>query len=137
MSGQIPHRVWIPACEPAQRPWYARAMNYYHMWVNLRDSRQDLQFADAVRAYLDHFKSQNKIVGWSLTRRKFGFGPPGLGEFHIVVWAETLAQLDEAFSEAATRTGQVENLHRPVYSMVTDFVSALERDFPDPQRAGG
>lgn len=55
MSGQIPHRVWIPACEPAQRPWYARAMNYYHMWVNLRDSRQDLQFAEAVRAYLDHF----------------------------------------------------------------------------------
>jgi hypothetical protein len=110
-------------------------MNYYHMWVNLRDSRKDLQFAHDVRAYLDHYKSSGKIAGWSLTRRKFGFGPPALGEFHIVVWAHTLAQLDEAFSEAATRTGEVERLHMPVYSAVTDFVSALERDFPDPERA--
>lgn len=109
-------------------------MNYYHMWVNLRDSRKDLEFADAVAAYLNHYKSGGKIEGWSLTRRKFGFGPPGLGEFHIVVWARDLAQLDQAFGEAATRTGEVERLHIPVYSAVTDFVSGLERDFPDPQR---
>lgn len=110
-------------------------MNYYHMWVNLKDSRKDLEFASAVAAYLDHYKAAGKIEGWTLTRRKFGFGPPGLGEFHVVVAARDLAQLDLAFGEAATRTGEVERLHAPVYSMVTDFVSALERDFPDPQRA--
>lgn len=109
-------------------------MNYYHMWVNLKDSRQDLEFAAAINAYLGHLKSKGLIAGWTMTRRKFGFGPPNLGEFHICVLTETLAQLDSAFGLVATRAGDVERLHSPVYSMVTDFVSMLERDFPDPER---
>jgi len=109
-------------------------MNYYHMWVNLRDSRQDVEFAKAVDAYLGHLQGKGLIEGWTLSRRKFGFGPAGLGEFHVCVRATDLAQLDKAFDRVATRTGEVERLHVPVYSMVTDFVSALERDFPDPQR---
>ena len=89
-----------------------------------------------MRAYLGHLQSQDLIEGWSLTRRKFGFGPGGLGEFCIVVMVRDLAQFDRAFGHVATRTGEVERLHAPVYSMVTDFTSALYRDFPDPQRAG-
>jgi len=109
-------------------------MDYYHMWVNLRDSRQDLAFAKAIDNYLGFLKSKGLLESWSLTRRKYGFGPPNLGEFHVTVSTKNLAQLDEAFSLVATRDGEIENLHSPVYSMVTDFVSALERDFPDPQR---
>ena len=45
-----------------------------------------------------------------------------------------LAQLDAAFGHVATRDGEVERLHAPVYAMVTDFKSALYRDFPDPER---
>ncbi|MEK6703820.1 MAG: DUF6614 family protein, partial [Planctomycetota bacterium] len=66
----------------------------------------------------------------------FGFGPPEVGEFHCEVWTNDLAQLDTAFSLVATRDGQVETLHRPVYSAVKDFKSALYRDFPDPERTG-
>ncbi len=109
-------------------------MQHYHMWFNLKDSRTDLEFCAAVDAYLGHLKAEGKIDSWTLTRRKFGFGPPELGEFHVVVHAESLAQLDDAFSLVATRSGEVERLHRPVYSMVTDFKSALYRDFPDPER---
>jgi hypothetical protein len=109
-------------------------MNYYDMWVDLRDSRHDLAFCQAVDAYLGHLKSQGNLVDWTLTRRKFGFGPDGLGEFHIRVAFTDLAQLDACFGVVATRTGQVEQLHNPVYSMVTNFKSALYRDFPDPQR---
>lgn len=109
-------------------------MNHYHMWVNLKDSRRDLEFAGAVDAYLGHLKQRGVIESWSLQRRKFGFGPPGLGEFHIVVSTKDLAQLDAAFGVVATRAGEVERLHHPVYSMVTDFVSGLYRDFPDPER---
>ncbi|MBN8646292.1 MAG: hypothetical protein J0L61_13750 [Planctomycetes bacterium] len=112
-------------------------MNHYHMWVNLKDSRRDLEFAGAVDAYLGHLKGRGVIESWSLQRRKFGFGPPGLGEFHIVVSTRDLAQLDAAFGVVATRAGEVERLHHPVYSMVTDFVSALYRDFPDPERERG
>ncbi|MFM9958890.1 MAG: DUF6614 family protein [Phycisphaerales bacterium] len=111
-------------------------MNHYHMWCNLRESRKDLEFSASVRAYLDHLKGQGLIESWSLQRRKFGFGPPGLGEFHITVSTRDLAQLDSAFGVVATRAGEVERLHHPVYSMVTDFVSALYRDFPDPERVG-
>jgi hypothetical protein len=114
---------------------YADRVNHYHMWCNLRDGRKDLEFAAAVKTYLDYLKGQGKIEGWSLQRRKFGFGPRELGEFHIVVMARDLAQLDEAFSVVATRTGEVERLHAPVYALAADFTAALYRDFPDPQRA--
>lgn len=109
-------------------------MQYYEMWCNLKDSRKDLEFSRNVGAYLGFLKEQGKIEGWRLTRRKLGFGPPELGEFNINVWTNDLAQLDAAFSVVATREGEVERLHAPVYSMVTDFKAALYRDFPDPVR---
>lgn len=109
-------------------------MNYYEMWCNLKDSRKDVEFSQAVHAYLGHLKGQGMIAGFTLARRKFGFGPPGLGEFNITVMAEDLAQLDLAFDLVSTRSGEVERLHMPVYSMVTDFTAALYRDFPDPAR---
>ncbi len=109
-------------------------MQYYQMWFNLIDSRRDLEFAAAVAAYMNHLKADRRIEGWNLTRRKFGFGPESLGEFQCTVWTTDLAQLDHAFDLVATRSGTVETLHMPVYSMVKDFKSALYRDFPDPQR---
>jgi hypothetical protein len=112
-------------------------MNTYHMWFNLKNTRPpaDLEFARAVDAYLGSLKSQGKLEGWSLSRRKFGFGPPGIGEFHCQVFFKDLAQMDAAFGVVATRDDEIERLHHPVYSAVTDFVSALYRDFPDSQRS--
>ena len=109
-------------------------MDYYEIWCDLKDSRQDLQFAQAVKDYLGHLQAQGKLHGWSLARRKFGFGPEGLGEFHLRLAFNDLAQLDACFALVATRAGDVERLHHPVYSLVTNFKSALYRDFPDPQR---
>jgi hypothetical protein len=94
-------------------------MNYYHMWFDLIDTRKDIEFSKAVDAYLGHLKSQGRIEGWKLTRRKFGFGPEAIGEFHCSVWTKDLAQLDQAFSLVATRAGEVERLHHPVYSAMT------------------
>ena len=111
-------------------------MNSYHMWFNLRNTRPpaDIEFAHAVDAYLGHLKSQGKIESWTLSRRKFGFAPNTLGEFHVVVRCKDLAQLDAAFSQVAARTGETEKLHHAVYSAVTDFTAALYRDFPDAER---
>lgn len=109
-------------------------MNYYEIWVNLKDSRRDLEFAKAIDEYLGHLRTQGKLESWKLTRRKFGFSPDGMGEFHISIAFKDLTQLDQAFGLVATRAGQVEQLHNPVYSLVTDFKSALYRDFPDPER---
>ncbi len=109
-------------------------MQYYQMWCNLVDSRRDLEFCRNVDAYLGHLKAAGRIEGFRVTRRKFGFGPDGLGEFNVTVWTRDLTQLDEAFSMVAPRTGELERLHAGVYSMVTDFRSGLYRDFPDPER---
>ncbi len=109
-------------------------MNYYHVWADLREGHNDLEFSDAVTKYLGHLKERGLIEGFRITRRKFGFGPSELGDFHIVMELRDLAQLDAAFNLVATRSGEIETLHRAVYGAVTDLRSALYRDFPDPVR---
>lgn len=109
-------------------------MNTYAIWVDLRDSREDLAFCDAVDAFLGSLKSQGLLESFSLERRKFGFAPEGLGEFHIRILTETLDQLDQAFHHAATRSGEIESLHSNVFKRVVNFKSALYRTFPDEVR---
>ncbi|HLP84786.1 MAG TPA: DUF6614 family protein [Phycisphaerales bacterium] len=111
-------------------------MNSYHMWFDLRDSRKDVELSQHIAAYLGYLQDKGLIERWTLQRRKFGFGPDGLGEFHCVVHVKDLTQFDAAFGHVATRSGEVERLHMPVYSAVTNFKSALYRDFPDPERVG-
>jgi len=111
-------------------------LDCYHIWFNLRNSREDLAFARDLRRYMDLLRERGAIESYRLTRRKLGFGPPSLGEFHVCIETRDLAQLEEAFQAAAARSGEVEEAHRAVYSAVTDFSSALYRDFPDPVRAG-
>lgn len=109
-------------------------MNHYHIWFNLKDTHKDLEFAGHFRAYLGQLQKMGKIAEFRLERRKLGFGPSELGEFHAVISTKNLVQLEEAFDVVAARSGEVEQLHARVYSAVTDFKSALYRDFPDPQR---
>jgi hypothetical protein len=109
-------------------------MDHYHIWCNLRESCADLTFVQNVRAYLGHLKGQGLLEEFTISRRKLGFGPPELGEFHIDIATRDMAQLDHAFSAAAARSGEVERLHAAVYAMVTDFRSALYREFPDAVR---
>ncbi|MCC7292743.1 MAG: hypothetical protein IT449_11850 [Phycisphaerales bacterium] len=111
-------------------------MNYYEIWCNLKDSHKDLEFAEAVQAYLGELKKRGLIEDYSLTRRKLGFGPPELGEFNISIACKDLVQLEHAFEVIARRGGDIEGLHANVYARVTDFRSALYRSFPDPQRTG-
>jgi hypothetical protein len=111
-------------------------MNHYLIWCNLKETCQDLQFAENVHAYMEFLKSKGCIEGYGLTRKKLGFGPASLGEFQISIEVTDMTQLEAAFQEAATRGGEVQRLHSSVYQMVTDFQAALYRDFPDPARVG-
>jgi hypothetical protein len=88
-----------------------------------------------VASYLGHLRERGWIEGCRITRRKLGFGPPGLGEFHIIIEVRDMAQLEQAFQQVATRADEIEALHRAVYSAVKDLQFALYRDFPDPVRA--
>jgi len=109
-------------------------MNVYAIWCNLKNSAHDVEFCRAVDQYLGHLRDEGVIEGFRVLRRKLGFGPPGLGEFHILIETRDLAQLDAAFNTAATRTPPVETLHAAVFNAVKDTTFALYRDFPDPVR---
>lgn len=110
-------------------------MDHYLIWFNLKDSHRDLEFSAAAEAYLGHLRSRGLLESYRLTRRKLGFGPSELGEFQITITTRDLAQLDSVFQVVAARDGETERLHARVYSAITDFRSALYRDFPDAVRA--
>lgn len=110
-------------------------MDYYQIWCNLKESHKDLEFCEHVSSYLGYLQKQGKLKGFTIARRKLGWGPAELGEFNITIMTDNMAQLDEAFQHVATREGEVERLHRNVFAEVTDFRSALYRDFPDSVRA--
>lgn len=110
-------------------------MNVYAIWVDLIDGREDLNLYRAIEAYLGHFQSQGLVESWTVERRKFGFGPDGMGEFHIRILTRDLAALDQVFYQAAARSGEVEKMHAEVYKRVKNFKSGLYRSFPDEVRA--
>lgn len=109
-------------------------MNTYAIWVDLKPGTNDLEFAQAVHDYVSYFITEGWAEGYRIQRRKFGFGPDGLGEWQIGIDFKDLAQMDDAFLQAARRAGELERLHVQVYSRVVNFRSGLYRDFPDPVR---
>lgn len=112
-------------------------MDIYHIWCDLKPGVSDLTFAEKLGAYMGHLREQGLIEGYRLTRRKLGLGAPGLGEFHVAIEVRDLAQLDAAFTRVSGRREPVESVHFGVNSLVTNFVAALYRDFPDPGRHAG
>jgi Family of unknown function (DUF6614) len=112
-------------------------MDLYHTWFDLKPGVMDLDFARAMARYMGHLKENGLIEGWRLTRRKLGFGPRDLGEFHIVMETKNLAQLEGAFNHVASRREPVESVHFDVNSKVQNLTIALYRDFPDAVRHEG
>ena len=112
-------------------------MDIYHVWCNLKSGVGDLDFTRKTDSYLGHMRDQGLIHGFRITRRKLGLGPSHLGEFHIMIEVEGLAQLDKAFEQVSGRAEPIEGLHHAVNSLASDLVFALYRDFPDPNRVSG
>ena len=111
-------------------------MDWYHVWCDLKAGEDDLAFCRNVDAYLGHLQDSGLVAEHRLMRRKLGLAYDGAGEFHIMIGTEDLAQLDAAFNLVSTREGEVERLHKAVYSAVAKVKFGLYRDFPDPQRGG-
>lgn len=109
-------------------------MNYYEIWCDLRDSSRDLEFCDAVHAYLGYLQGKGLVEEYKIRRRKLGFAPDGFAEFNITIAFRDLTQMETAFLRAASRDAEVEPLHKAVYSAMTNGKFALYRDFPDEVR---
>lgn len=109
-------------------------MTCYEIWCDLRNSRQDLEFCDAIERYLGHLRDRGMLAGFRIRRRKFGFSPDGMPEFNVTMEFEDMAQMDRAFEYVATREDPIESLHLDVYRRITNGKFALYRDFPDSVR---
>jgi hypothetical protein len=103
----------------------------------LKPGERDVPFVERLHHYLGHLVQEQKIVRYRVTRRKLGFGPPNLGDFHVAIEVKGLAQLDEAFAHVARRSGVVEGFHAAINQHVTNLAFALYRDFPDSVRDVG
>ena len=112
-------------------------MDLYHTWFDLKQGVKDLDFARAMANYMNHLKAKGAIEDWRLSRRKLGFGPRDLGEFHIAIETRDLAQLDAAFNLVASRREPTEGVHFGVNAQVCNLTIALYRDFPDAVRHEG
>ena len=109
-------------------------MDLFHNWFNLKPGVRDTEFCDALTLYLSALKDRGDIVDYRVMRRKLAFGPSELGEFHVVIETDGLAQLDRAFGTVSARSGAIESLHAAVNQHVCDLRAALYRDFPDSHR---
>jgi hypothetical protein len=112
-------------------------MDVYLISFDLKPGVRDVDFTDALAAFLDGMKANARIEGWRLLRRKLGLGPHGSGEFLVMIETRDLAQLDEAFGAAAARAGDVEARHFDVNRHAVNVTFSLMRDFPDPVRVRG
>jgi hypothetical protein len=112
-------------------------MDVYHIWFNLKEGVQDVEFTDAVQAYLGHLKDVGHAATFRITRCKLGLGHPSLPEWNITIEFQDLAQMDQAFGRVSSRSNPVEGFHHAVNSKVKDIFFALYRDFPDPGRQRG
>ncbi len=106
-------------------------MNYYHIWCDLLETHKAKEFCQAVTDYYNHLREKKLIEGYKITRRKLGFGPNELGEFHIIMDVKDLVQLEQTFQSVAQPDEKTARLHGNVYSRVKNFRSGLFRDYPD------
>ena len=112
-------------------------MDIYHVWCDLRPGVRDLQFYDNVAQCMEHLRGEGLIESWRLTRRKLGFGPAALGEWHLMMELRDLGQLEAAFQRMAGRGEPEEGLHHGMNALVANATFGLTRDFPDPVRQSG
>jgi hypothetical protein len=112
-------------------------MLIYHAWFDLKAGTGDLAFVGALDRFLARLAEGGKIRRHRLTRRALGLAPADLGEFHLMIEVDDLAQLDGAFLAVSTRDEPIESLHHAVNSLVEGARFALYRDFPDPWRQHG
>lgn len=106
-------------------------MDVYQIWFDLKPDTDERKFAEALALFLDHLEEKRTIETWRMLRCKLGFRPDALREFVILVETRDLAQLDTAFSAAAARSGETEDLHFRANAMVQGVKFALYRDWPD------
>ena len=110
-------------------------MQIYHIWLDIAPDVTDLEFTSVLNDFLEKLRTDDLIRNFRITRRTLGLGLPELGEFHITVESDDMAQLDRAFTRMTKREGELEDAHVNMNKHARNLRFALYRDFPDKNRA--
>ncbi len=100
-------------------------MFVYTIWFNSRDSKRNGELVQELRNFLKELKAKGFISEFRIMRRSLGFGPEGLGEFNVMVFTESLGNLQKIMEEI--EKGEVGG-HDNFTPLVRDFKSALYRE---------
>jgi hypothetical protein len=109
-------------------------MNLFHIYCDLKDRTRAVDFAEDVQAFLSYLHEREYIEGYRITRRKFGFDPPKLGEFHIIIECQSADQLNSAMEFVSQKKEDSENFHRAVQAYTKGITVSLYSDYPEPTR---
>lgn len=108
-------------------------MNIYHIWCDKTPDIPDLEWAQNMRAFLDHLVREGRMQSYRITRCKMGFRSiADLPEWHIMMEFRNMAQMDEAFDRVVPQQGDLETSHRSFNQYIQGNIQhALYRDWPD------
>jgi len=107
-------------------------MDIYHIWADKEGPISDIDWVNNMKGFLDHLKSEDKLVSYRITRCKMGFRSiQDLPEWHIMIEFNDMAQLETAFQRVAPLEGELEDKHKSFNQFVSGNIQhALYRDWP-------
>lgn len=110
-------------------------MTQYLCLIDLKSDARALAFAAALDAWLTLLKSDGRIDGWRLMRRKLNLAGDDFGDFLLEITVQDLAQLDAAFRFLGRGGDEAVARYDQMKQHVARVRYALYRPFPDPERA--
>jgi hypothetical protein len=109
-------------------------MTLFHIYCDLKDRKKAADFAEDVQAFLSYLHERELIEGYRITRRKFSFDPPKLGEFHIQIECKSADQLNLAMEYISNKKEDSEGFHQAVQAYTKSMTVSMYADFPEPVR---
>jgi hypothetical protein len=109
-------------------------MNLFHIFCELKDRSKAAEFAEDVQGFLSYLYEREYIESYRILRRRFGFTPQTVGEFHVMIECKDLEQMERAFEFVSAQSEEVIAFSRPVYEAVKDLTMSLYEDFPEAKR---
>jgi len=109
-------------------------MNLYHCMIDLKSDARALAFALALDTWMSLLRTEGRIEGWRLLRRKLNLGGDDCADFLLEIEVRDLAQLDAAFRFLGGDDDHVARLYDQMHQHIARVDFGLYRPFPDPER---
>lgn len=108
-------------------------MTLYHCMIDLKSDARALAFALALDTWLSLLRTDGRIEGWRLMRRKLNLVAPGAADFLLEITLRDLAQLDDAFGFLGQGNDEAAQRYDQMRQHIAHVSFSLYRPYPDPQ----